>query len=350
MSKLTNVSSEFTIGMDVGDRSSEVCVLDAAGKVVRRRGIPTTPSGMFEFFSGVPSSPVAFEVGTHSPWIWELLEKLRHEPVVANPRQVALIARSQRKTDRYDAELLARLLRADRELLRPIRHRRRETRRHLALLRTRCQLVRTRTSLVGRVRGLLKSFGERLPGMDAAVFHRRAAERIPPDLLPAVQPLLAVLASVAEQIDGLEKEITRLCEEEYPETKLLRQVPRVGEITALTYVLTLEDAGRFSRSEDVGAYLGLVPRKAESGQRSPELPISKAGDRELRRLLVQCSQQILGKRGPDSDLKQWGLELARRGKKKAKRRAVVGVARKLAVLLHRLWVTGEEYEPRRRVA
>lgn len=343
--------SKVTIGMDTSDKKNAVCILrNDTGEVIKRLSVANTPEGMTAFFSRFPPTSVAFEVGCHSPWINDVLTGLGHDTVVANPRQVALISRSIRKTDKHDAELLARLLRADRELLRAIKHRTRDGRIDLALLRTRNRLIGTRTGLIASIRGTVKSFGERIRGMDASVFHKHAAQDIPEDLLPQLEPLLEVLTTLAKQINSVNKEVTRLCREKYPETTLLRQIPRVGEITSLTFLLTIEDPERFEKSRDVGAYVGLIPRKAESGDRSPELPITKAGDRELRRLLVQCAHQVIGKLGPPSDLKDWGLALAARGKKQAKRRAVVAVARKLAVLMHRLWLTGEVYRPRRDAA
>jgi transposase len=194
---------------------------------------------------------------------------------------------------------------------------------------------------------VLESFGQRVKKYAAPGFHRQVAEQIPEELQPALQPLLDTLASLAERILGFDHEMRRMSTKVYPETALLNQVGGVGPITALRYVLTIEDPRRIERSRNVGAYLGLRPRQRQSGQRDPELRITKAGDRELRRLLVQCAQYILGPFGQDSDLRRWGLKLADRGAATAKKKAVIAVARKLAVLLHRLWLTGEVYEPLR---
>jgi len=126
---------------------------------------------------------------------------------------------------------------------------------------------------------------------------------------------------------------------------LLKQVKGVGTQIALTYLLTIEDPHRFAKSRDVGCFLGLRPGRRDSGESQPQMHISKEGDPYLRTMLVQGAHYILGPFGADSDLRRWGLKLAARGGKNAKKRAVVAVARKLAVLLHRLWVTGEVYEP-----
>ena len=261
---------------------------------------------------------------------------------VANPRELRSISHSSRKNDRADAEQLARLGRSDPKLLRPIRHRGEAVQRDRALLAVRRQLVATRTSLVLQAHGLAKALGEPLPRCRPEAFVRKVrpwAERF-----PGLRALLDVVAGLDGHIAALDQEVERLCRERYPETELLRQVPYVGPVTALTYVLTLEDPVHFATSRRVGSYLGLRPRQRDSGERRSELSISKEGDRELRRLLVQCAQGILA-RGPDSDLQRAGLRRIERGGSAARKKAVVAVARKLAVVLHHLWQTGSVYEP-----
>ena len=235
----------------------------------------------------------------------------------------------------------------DTKLLYPIEHRDRSARADLAVMRSRDALVTTRTRLVNHIHGVLKSFGYRVKKYATPGFHRQVAGEIPDELKPALQPLLDTLAVLRERILGFDRELRRLSTEVYPETALLSQVGGVGPITALCYVLTIEDPKRIKNSRNVGAYLGLRPRQRQSGQKDPELRITKAGDRDLRCLLVQCAHKILGPFGKDADLRLWGLELASRGGATAKKKAVIAVARKLSVLLHRLWVTGEVYEPLR---
>jgi transposase len=159
--------------------------------------------------------------------------------------------------------------------------------------------------------------------------------------------LLGEVESLTEKIQTLDRKLEQIARIEYPETNLLRQVSGVGPLIALTFVLTIEDEERFAKSRDVGCYVGLRPKRSDSGDSHPQLRITKEGDIYLRKLLVQGAHCILSRRGPDTDLKRWGLKLAERGGKNAKKRAVVAVARKLAVLLHRLWATGEVYEPLR---
>ena len=154
-----------------------------------------------------------------------------------------------------------------------------------------------------------------------------------------------MIGRLSEQIRQYDQQIDGLCQQKYPQTEILRQIQGVGPLTALTFVLVIENPQRFERSRDVGPYLGLCPGQDQSGERDPELRISKAGDHLLRSLLVNCAHYVLGHFGEDSDLRRHGEKIAARGGKKAKKRAVVAVARKIAVLLHHLWVTGEAYEP-----
>ena len=297
------------------------------------------------------------EVGTHSPWLSRLLVALGHEVIVANPGRVRLIAARATKHDRGDAEHLARLGRIDPALLAPVRYRGAQAQRDLAVIRARDSLVRARTGLINHARQAVKSQGGRLPPCAATAFAHKAASAIPEALVPVlsphlvvIAPHLAVIADLTAQIAQADRDIVRLGRKSYPETQLLQQVAGVGPLTALTFVLTIDDPDRFPTSRAVGAYLGLVPRQRASGQRQPQLRITKAGDQLLRRLLIGSAHYVLGPFGPDTDLRRWGLRYAPPGSRNAKKRAITAVAHRLAVLLHRLWVTGKVYEPLRRAA
>ncbi len=341
--------SGVTIGLDVGDRYTHIHALGAGGEVIRERRVRTTAAALGAALTGLPPARVVLEAGPRSPWLSRVMADLGHEVIVANPRQVALIARSQRKTDRLDAAWLARLGRFDPELLAPIRHRSEQSQYDLAVVRGRDALVRSRTLLINHVRGAVKACGAALPSCTARAFHRKTAEHIPDGLRAALLPLVEAIGELTAHIARADREIEALCEAR-PETAALRQVSGVGPITALTFVLTIEDPGRFPKNREVGAYLGLVPRQRESGERAPQLGISKSGDAGLRRLLVQAAHYILGPFGPDTDLRRWGERYAGTGAGNAKKRAVVAVARRLAVLLLALWKTGEVYEPLRHAA
>jgi transposase len=332
-----------TIGCDLGDKTSTICVLAADGKPMTREKVKTTVAAMRKFFTR-PLAHVVIEVGTHSRWVSALLEDLGHRVTVANPRKVRLIGQSDSKTDWSDAELLARLGRADAALLSPVTHRSPQAHADLAVAKSRDVLVATRTKLVNHVRSTVKCFGERLASGDAANFHRKTRESLPEALKAALEPIYEVLDKISEQIRKLDETIERVAQK-YPDVEIVAQPHGIGTLTALVYVLTLEDKTRFRRSRSAGAFLGLRPKARQSGEDDPQLRITKAGDPFVRRLLVIAANKILGPTGADSDLRRWGLKLAERGGKNARKRAKVAVARKLAVLMHRLWVTGEVYEP-----
>lgn len=335
----------LTIGIDVGDTTSVLCHLERNGSVVSRTKLSSTEAAFRKYFSRLPSCRLVLEVGTHSPWMSRLLDELGHEVIVANAGRMR---KKGRKNDALDAEYLARQGRADPALLYPIRHRGEEAQAALVAITSRDVLVRSRAQMINYVRGVVKSLGGRIPKCSAEVFARVAAQHVPQILTAQLESVLKMLTELTARIRAADKEIERLCGEEYPETARLRQISGVGPITALSYVLVLEDPKRFRRSRSVGAYLGLVPDLSESGTVKRQLPISKEGDRLLRRLLVQAAHYVIGPHGPDTDLRRWGLALVERGGGgRGKKRAVVAVARKLAVLLHHLWSTAEMYEPLR---
>jgi transposase len=336
------------IGLDVGDRWSFFHIEDALGKEVETGKVKTTPQAVHDAIGTMEPARVALEVGTHSPWLSELLTKMGHEVTVANAYRVSLVSRNHRKEDRVDAKFLCWLLRANPALLFPIRHRGPQARADLALIRSRDEVVRTRTSHINHVRGAVKPFGVRIPSMSPCAFARRARGYIPRALAKALDSVLKLIALENAQIKELDRQIRCLCTERYPETERLMQVTGVGPITALTFVLTIEDPCRFERTREIGPYLGLVPRLRSSGKVNPELSITKAGDERLRRLLTQCAHHILGRHGPETDLRRFGEALQARGKKNAKKKAVTAVARKLAVLLLALWKSGEDYVPLRK--
>jgi transposase len=335
-----------TAGLDIGDKYSYLCLIDTgSGEVIEEGRLRTTPEAIRRRFASERPLRIAIETGTHSPWVSRLLEECGHEVLVANARRLRLIYSNKRKTDEIDAENLARLARLDPKLLYPVRHRGEQSQAHMALIRSRQALVDCRTQLVNHVRGAVKSFGHRLPKCPARTFHKRVQEHIPEALLPALEPLLEQIASLTERIRDYDRRLVAISEEHYPETALLRQVEGIGPLTALTFVLTLEDPYRFEKSRSVGAYLGLVPATDRSGDSDPQKRISKEGDEMLRKLLVGSAHYILGPFGSDSDLRRHGQKIASRGGKNAKKRAAVAVARKLSVVLHRLWVTAEVYDP-----
>jgi transposase len=338
---------QLTVGWDLGDRSSSYCVLDENGEILLEQKVATTPEAMRQAFEKMARCRIAMETGTHSPWVSRLLAALGHEVIVAHAQKVRLIVKSRRKDDRLDARTLARLARIDPELLSPVQHRSAQAQLHLAEIRARAGLVSARTALVNAARGLVKSYGERLRKCGTQQVRRESTSGLSAGLRQALEPLLREVESLNERIQEYDRRIETMAKERYPETALLKQVKGVGDLIATAYVLTIEDPHRFQKSRDAGCFVGLQPGRRNSGESAPQMHISKEGDEYLRTLLVQGAHYILGPFGEDSDLRRWGQKLAARGGKNAKKRAVVAVARKLAVLLHRLWVSGEAYEPLR---
>lgn len=343
-------TTNLTIGLDLGDRRSHVCVLDEDGAVLKRTEVGTTRPAMTKLFGAYRGAVVVMEAGTHSRWVSAMLEALELRTLVADVRQVRLIYGGNNKTDTFDAEKLARLARVDERLLHPIQHRSEQAQADLAVVKARDALVAVRKDLINHTRAAVKGMGERLPACDADGFFRKAADHIPELLKPALSHLLASIEQLTKKIKDIERVLERMAAVVYPETAYLTQVAGVGPITALTFVLTLEDKERFSDPRSVGAFLGLVPRRAQSGERDPRLGITKAGNGYLRRLLVNCAHYITGPFGPDSDLKRFSLRICPASDRARKKRAVVAVARKLSVLLYRLWQTGDEYKPIRKAS
>jgi transposase len=335
----------LTIGLDLGDRVSRVCEVNAAGDVVNRASVATQRGALQRFFAGREAARVILEVGTHSPWISHLLEELGHEVVVANPSAVYGSRRRKRRNDDMDAEYLARQGRVDSALLHPIRHRGAQTQGDLVLIRARDQMVRARSGLINHVRGSVKAVGARITSCSAEAFPARAQGEIPGELRSCLQPLLETIHHLTTQIRAMDDQIEAMIQTRYPEAQQLQQIKGVGPITALSFVLLIEDPKRFTRSRDVGAYFGLVPRLDESSESQPQLRITKSGDALGRRLLVNAAHYILGRHGPECDLRAHGEAIAARGGKNAKKRAVVAVARKLSVMMHKLWVSDLAYDP-----
>ena len=340
------VSNGFTLGLDLGDRSHHVCVMDATGQIIREGALSNTRPALAKLLADFPRATVAIEAGTHSPWISRYLTGLGAHVLVANPRKLHAISRSERKCDRRDAQMLARLARVDAALLHPIQHGTAQAQHDLLGLKLRDALVRTRVNLINAVRFTLKSLGHPVRNPSSESFHKTVLTDIPADCRPVVQPLLTVLAQVTEQIKGLERDLVQRSKKDYPATQRLQQISGVGPLTALCFVLKIGDPQRFSRGRDVGAYLGLCPRRDQSGGTDKQLRISKCGDGLLRRLLVSAAHYVLGPFGPPCALREHGQRLAGTGSAREKKRAVVAVARKLAVLLLSLWKHGTNYEHR----
>jgi transposase len=264
--------------------------------------------------------------------------------MVANPRKIPSLTGSESKNDRNDAEQLARMAAFDPKLLHAIEHRSAERQQNLNLIHTRSVLVRARTMLINSARGLVKSGGDRLPACSPEAFPEKTPAAVPPALKAACAPLLEQVAQMNQAIAAMDKQIDGL-DKKYPEIVILRTVPGVGPVVAACYVLTLDSPQAMETNRQAGAYLGLRPRQQQSGDSNPQCGITKTGNTYLRSLLVQSAQYILGRSGPNSELRCWGLKLAAGGGKRGKKRAIVAVARKLAVILLSMWRNHKKFEP-----
>lgn len=339
------MKNSITIGMDLGDKFNIAVVFDSNGNEMEIAKVTNTKVGMTKFFKAYKGANVAIEAGTHSPWISRFLNEMGLTVYVGNPRRLRFIWDSHDKSDARDARMLGMVCRMEPRLLYPIQHRGRQAQIDLAVVKSRDALVKSRTQLINHVRSIVKTNGDRLPKCSASCFAKRCKNEIPREMTPALGTVLKSIGDLTEQIHTLDDKITEMCKEKYPETSILQQVPGVGPVTALSFILHIDDPSRFSKSRQVGAFIGLTPRRDQSGDTDKQLRITKAGNKYLRQLLVSCVQYILGPFGPESDLRRHGMKLCARGGKNAKKRAVVAVARKLAVLLHRLWISTATYDP-----
>lgn len=360
-------TSQFVIGVDLGDSKHTICVTDKQGIILKEFSFPNSRKHLLQLAADYPKALVALEVGTHSPWISRLLAEAGCEVIVANARKLRAIYQNERKCDKIDAQMLAKLVRVDPSLLHPVQHASEQSQRDSLNLKLRDILVRQRVHIISSVRGVLKSLGLTTTCPSTPTFPAKAREALAEqaDILLSVTPALNALDVLSEQIKAYDKAIALAIQERYPTAQLLMSIAGVGPITALSFVLVVEDPSRFEDARDIGPFLGLVPRRDQSGDLDKALPISKTGNQALRRLLVQCAQYILGNFGPDSDLRRQGLKLAgkggqagaskkgqstaRIGGKVAKRKAIVAVARKLAVVMLTIWQKQSKYIPLREV-
>jgi transposase len=332
------------IGIDLGDKNHVAVIFDHNGTESRPQRIPNTRTALEKVLKKYPDSTVVMEAGTHSPWISRLVEEHGCTAHVGQPRKIRAIWDTDDKSDERDARMLGKLYQFDPAMIPIVHHRGMEAQADLAVVQSRRALMETRQKLINHVRSTVKSFGERLTSCGAASFAANTWEEVPEALCPALKGVYASIETLTEQIKEAESEIHRLCLR-YPETELMRQVPGVGPLTALSFALVIEDPTRFQKSREVGSFLGLTPKRDQSGETDKQLRITRSGDTALRTLLVNCATYILKENSPDCDLKRAGLRISERGGPRAKRTAKVAVARKLAVKLHRIWADNASYEP-----
>jgi len=335
------------IGIDLGDKKHAICVTDKDGVIIEEYFITNTRQQLESLSEKYPESQIAMEVGTHSPWISRLLKSKDHKVIVANARKLRAIYTNERKSDKEDARILARFLRADVNLLHPIEHVSEESQKAQLNLKLRNGLVKQRAALITTVRGVMKGLGHRLPACSTASFHKKALHFLQqhPEHSASITPVLDTLEVITEQIAHYEQQIADEIEENHPQAVIFQEIPSIGPITALAFTTIIGSPDRFKSPRDVGAWLGLVPRRDQSGESDKQLPITKTGNGYLRTLLVQCAQYLLGHFGPECALREAGLKIANRGGRSAKKKAVIATARKLAVMMMAMWQKQTTYQP-----
>lgn len=342
--------TRIVIGFDIGDRKSVAVSLDRqTGELRQLPPVPTSKKSVRAFFEAFEEPvTVIVEASTPARWIALAGRKCGHQVVVADPRRLAAVTENIRKSDEADAAMLARLGASDMQLLRETWVRDEAMSEDLAVVRMRDALVAARTLLVNACRSQAKSLGERLPSCSTKSFASKVLDGLPARLKPVLDDAITTIAAISAAIESHDERVTTICERRPAAKRLADEVPGVGELTALCYVLTIGDPARFGHVRDVAAYLGLVPQRSQSGSIDRQLPISKTGNGLLRRLLVQSAHHVMGPFGKESDLRASGLALAARGAKTGKKKAIVAVARKLSVVMLSIWRSGEAYEPVRK--
>ena len=336
------MDSEYytTIGMDVSDRKTQVCVMAGTArkpKIIMETTIPTTKEGLAKFLSAQDrSAPVAFEAGTHCRWMNEVAEGMGFKVYVANPCRLRMITESKTKNDVNDARMLARLALSDPGLLHPVKLRGPGHQKMLNLHEMRNLLVKQRTGIVVQLRAVAKSMGFRIVKCQAASFHNLDRKAWPKDLNDIAWPMIKNLEQLAVTIKTYEKQIRELAETPTFKAQVgrLMEIRYVGLYVATGFVaVTGGDMDRFEKPRDIGPWLGVTPKQDQSGDIDRQCRITKAGSPFMRRLLVESAQMILRDGSSDTDLKAKGLRICARGAKIAKRKAVTAVARSLAVLM-----------------
>ena len=344
---MKHIKSTHTIGIDLGDKAHETCTLNAEGEIIERSTVLNNQEDLIAFSRANRGATLIMEAGCHSPWISRLFTEKGHKVIVANPRKLRAIYEADNKNDQRDAEMLARIGRFDRKLLYGIDHKSEAHQRALKIIDARDVLVAARVKLVNHVRGSLKSLGIFLPsGCSTESFARKAREHLEDTDYALLAPVIETIADLSVRIKAEDKHIDQMIDKDYPEAQKLLTIPGVGPITALAFVLIIGSPDRFAKAREVGAFLGLVPGRDQSGDTDKPMRITKAGNRMLRRLLVSCAQYTLGQFGPPSALKEAGERKIATGAKVAKKKAVVKTARKLAVMMLALWKNPDaEYQP-----
>jgi transposase len=330
-------------GLDVSLKLTAICVVDQTGSVIREGVVDSDPETIAEFLrSNAPSVVrIGLETGPTATWLWTDLKQLGLPVICIDARHAKAVLKMQiNKSDRNDAAGIARIMQTG--WFREVRVKDLDSHSVRALLASRALLVKIKRDLENQVRGLLKNLGLVIGRAKLNVFAVRAEELIEgrPELMAAVRPLLAARHAIERQVDDLDHKVMRLARNN-AQVRRFMTAPGIGPITALCFLATIDDPTRFKRSRSVGAYVGLTTRRYASGEIDWTGRISKCGDKMLRSYLYEAANVLLTRVAKWSTLKSWGVRLAKRS---GLRKAKVAVARKLAVILHRMWIEGTEFK------
>ena len=337
MNNLSRASEKIYFGLDVSQKTIEIFAVMGEDGISMGK-ISNDRNSLEEFFDKIHAPAkaitVALETGTHSAWISRCLEKRGHEVIVAHARDLAFIYKDSKKSDRIDAEKLARMARADKRLLHPVMLMDRKRQEALLAIKARDLLVKNRTCIINAMRGYLRSFGIE----DSEYSHdtiNQLYSTLPKEIRLNLRGLFTALTAMNNCIKDYDRRIAKMAQE-YPETQTLQQIKGVGPLIALTFALVIGDPKRFT-SRECSSYTGLAPKRDQSGEVDKQLGITKCGNNLLRRLLVQGAQYIMGPFGEDCNLRDFGNRIAQRGGSIARKKAKVAVARKLAIIMLALW-------------
>jgi transposase len=334
---------EHFVGLDVSQEVTHICVVNGDGKIIWQGTCGSTPESIASAIRARARKVVriGLESGMLSTWHWHALNDMGLPVVCLDARHAkAALSMQMNKTDKNDAHGLAQIIRTG--WYREVSVKSLDSHTVRAMLGARYQLVCMRTDLRNQIRGILKTFGVVLGKSRNLSFDRQVGELSCGDgiLKEAVRALLAVLQNVGEQILKLDRMVRRYTRQNKV-CRRLRTVPGIGMLTATAFVAAIDDPERFRKSKSVGAFLGLTPRRYQSGETDLNGRISKCGDAMTRTYLFEAATSLMTKVRKWSALKAWGMRIAKRaGMKKAR----VAVARKLAVIMHRIWLTGETFQ------
>jgi len=333
---------EYYVGLDVSLKLTAICIVDQTGVVKHEAMIPSDPDAIAEFVQARVESVVriGLESGPTSTWLWTELNKTGLPVICIDARHAKAALKMQiNKSDRNDAVGIARIMQTG--WYREVRVKALDSHAIKALLVSRALLVKIKRDIENQIRGLLKNLGLVIGRAKMNTFKTRAQELIEdkPALIAVVEPLLIAREAIAQQIADLDRKVMRLARND-AQVRRFMTTPGIGPITALCYLATIDDPTRFNKSRNVGAYIGLTTRRYASGETDWTGRISKCGDAMLRSYLFEAANVLLTRVAKWSALKAWGMRIAKRS---GIRKAKVAVARKLAVILHRMWIDGTEF-------